>query len=58
MTAIDFEPTVHQITLENQVKYAAQVNFLREDFYQFDAQSQFDLVYYLDGFGIGTDADQ
>lgn len=58
VTAIDFEPTVHQISLENQAKYAAQVNFLREDFYQFDAQSQFDLVYYLDGFGIGTDADQ
>ena len=58
VTAIDFEPTVHQIALENKAKYAAEVNFLREDFYQFDAASQFDLVYYLDGFGIGEDADQ
>lgn len=58
VTAIDFEPTVHQIALENNAKYAAEVNFLREDFYQFDAASQFDLVYYLDGFGIGEDADQ
>ena len=58
VTAIDFEPTVHQIALENKAKYEAGVNFLREDFYQFDAASQFDLVYYLDGFGIGEDADQ
>ncbi len=37
---------------------AGRVTFLEGDFYTIDPPSPFDLVLYLDGFGIGSDDDQ
>lgn len=39
-------------------KFQAQVNFLQEDFFKFEPDKSYDLVYYLDGFGVGSDQDQ
>lgn len=58
VTALDFDETVHQIAQVNQEKYGSQVEFIQADFYQFQPSKKFDLVYYLDGFGLGSDDDQ
>lgn len=58
VTAVDFDKTVVQIARSHNRHYGAQVDFIQADFYDLDLDRDFDLVYYLDGFGIGDDGDQ
>lgn len=41
-----------------QALHKSQVHFMVKDFYDHQAPCHYDLVYYLDGFGLGSDADQ
>ena len=60
VTAVDFNSsdTALARTLVAERRLEASVRVVEADFYAASFSAQFDLVYYWDGFGIGTDLDQ
>lgn len=60
VTAIELIPSLVEQTIKLQNKYGITGNFqsICGDFYKIDLNDTFDLIYYIDGFGIGSDMDQ
>lgn len=57
--AVEFNPedSAHARTLA-ETKRKGDLTIVEEDFYEVNFNQKFDFIYYWDGFGIGTDADQ
>ena len=41
-----------------QEKYKSNVNFIKMDFLEFEPEKEYDLIYYLDGFGVSSHENQ
>ncbi len=56
--AIEIVDELNCFAKDIQNKYKTNVNFLSDDFFKFKANKKYDLVYYLDGFGVSSHDDQ
>lgn len=56
--AIEIVEVLHQYASNIQGENKSSVNFIKESFFNFHPQKNYDLIYYLDGFGVSSDSDQ
>ncbi len=56
--AIDIVKELNRYALELQNKVGGQVNFMIKDFFKYTPNKQYDLIYYMDGFGVSSYDDQ
>ena len=52
--AIEIVKELNQYALDLQNKVGGKVNFIIEDFFNYNPNRQYDLIYYMDGFGVSS----
>jgi len=56
--ALEYVPSLVQGAIGLNERRGGSVNFIEGDFYRYQPKFAYDLVYYLDGFGVADDASQ
>ncbi len=52
--AIEIVPELNAYARKLQKKYNSRVNFIQDDFLRYEPNVKYDLIYYMDGFGVST----
>jgi len=56
--AIEIVEELNSFAGDMQNKFKSNVNFIKKDFFEFAPKTKYDLIYYLDGFGVSSHDDQ
>lgn len=56
--AVEISEDLNQFSKKIQSEYGSHVNFITADFFSFRPERSYDLIYYLDGFGVSSHDDQ